>query len=74
MDGFKDINEAHCSGRFEGPDFDSLLDSAKTYDPIELRGAEEFSDKAWERLHPTDKKSAGTDPQSTSRGGAGTGS
>lgn len=62
LEGFKDANEAHCSGRFEGPDFDEVLARAHTLDPFELRGAADFSDQAWEFLHPTNQKISGTLP------------
>ena len=62
LDGFKDANEAHCSGRFEGPDFEEAIHKAHTLDPSELRNAADFADQAWEFLHPTDKKISGTTP------------
>jgi twinkle protein len=57
----KDANEALLAG-FDGPDFYECFDAAKTLDPPELRGVEDFADDAWESLHPTQQKFLGTEP------------
>ena len=50
---YKDANEAECSGKFLGPDFDECLDAAKTLDPAELRNASEYAEELWQELNPT---------------------
>jgi twinkle protein len=61
-DPYKDVNQAHCSGSFLDDDFYGLADKAKTLDPVELRGASEFSDGGWEAIHPTTQANIGTMP------------
>lgn len=51
--GFKDANEAACSGSFVGPDFDEAVERAKTLDPADLRNAAEFGGGLWEEMNPT---------------------
>lgn len=51
--GFKDANDAECSGKFLGPDFDDVLAQAKTLDPVELRSAADYGDELWDELNPT---------------------
>lgn len=58
---YKDANEAHTKG-FLGPDFFECVDAAKTLDPSALRSVGDFSDEAWEALHPTDQRALGTEP------------
>ena len=53
LPGFKDANEAECSGKFHGPDFEEALDRAKTLDPVELRSAADYADELWEEMNPT---------------------
>ncbi len=53
LPGFKDANEAECSGKFLGPDFDDALDRAKTLDPVELRSAADYAEELWEEMNPT---------------------
>lgn len=59
---FKDANEAHCSGRFLGPDFEDRVVAAKTLDPAELKNLGEMGDEIWETMYPSDRKHAGTEP------------
>ncbi len=51
--GYKDANEAECSGRFLEPDFIEAIDHAKTLDPVELRNAGELGNALWTELNPT---------------------
>lgn len=59
---YKDVNEALCSGRFLGPDFDDCLENAKTLDPAELRNLGELMDEIWETFHPSNSRQIGTEP------------
>lgn len=54
--GFKDANEAACSGKFIGPDFDDAVSAAKTLDPLELRSAGEYTQELWDELNPSEDK------------------
>lgn len=58
---YKDANQAKMAG-FDGPDFLECIDTAKTLDPQDLRSIADFSDEAWEALHPTDQRTIGTEP------------
>lgn len=60
--GYKDANEALCSGKFEGPDFEDCIASARTLDPAELRSLGDMGDEIWENIYPTDQRHAGTEP------------
>lgn len=51
--GFKDANEAECSGKFCGEDFMRVMDAAKTLDPVELLNASELNDALWAELNPS---------------------
>lgn len=53
LPGYKDANEAECSGKFCGEDFMRLIDTAQTLDPAELRNAAELGDALWLELNPT---------------------
>ena len=54
--GFKDANEAECSGKYCGEDFGADVDAAKTLDPATLRNAAEFADDLWNELNPTKER------------------
>lgn len=56
LEGFKDANEAHLSGRFTGPDFLDALERAATLDPKELRNAMDYVGDVWEEFHPTQER------------------
>lgn len=62
FDGYKDANEALCSGKFIGPDFEALLDEAATLDPAELRNANEYGGEIWEELNPTQEMQGSETP------------
>ena len=59
---YKDANEALCSGKFLGPDFEDCVTAAKTLDPAELRNLGEMGDEIWECFYPSDQKHVGTEP------------
>lgn len=61
LPGFKDANEAHCSGRFLGPDFDDAVTAARTLDPVELRNLGDMENDIWEAMYPSDQRMAGTE-------------
>lgn len=58
---FKDANEALCSGRFLGPDFEDCVARARTLDPVELRNLGDMGDEIWESVFPSDQRSGGTE-------------
>lgn len=53
IEGYKDANEAACSGKYCGLDFEEAIDNAKTLDPADLRNAAEYGADLWEEMNPT---------------------
>lgn len=56
---WKDVNAAAQGGAC-GADFQDWADAARTLDPGELRNIADYSDAAWEVLHPTTQATKGT--------------
>lgn len=58
---YKDANEALCAGQFLDVDFEDVVASARTLDPVQLKSAGDFGDDAWESVYPSSQRTAGTE-------------
>lgn len=64
IEGFKDANEAECSGKYCGEDFMRAIQCARTLDPQTLRNAAEFVEDLWNEFNPTTEKLGSETPWS----------